>query len=107
MFVPVRTSHPAPCWRVFSTVHTLNGAMWWERAQQSGERRSGNPESPWTRDGMSAEEAQEILGVSSEATDAEIEKAYRRKMKRAHPDQGGSDWMAAKVNQAKDVLLRD
>jgi hypothetical protein len=78
-----------------------------EGAQQSGERRSGNPESPWTRDGMSAEEAQEILGVSSEATDAEIEKAYRRKMKRAHPDQGGSDWMAAKVNQAKDVLLRD
>lgn len=77
-----------------------------EGAQQSGEQRTGNPDSPWTRDGMSAEEAREILGVSSDASDSDIEGAYRTEMKRAHPDQGGSDWMAAKVNQAKDVLLK-
>lgn len=77
-----------------------------EGAQQSRTQGAGNPESPWTRNGMSVEEAREILGVAPEASDAEIESAYRREMKRAHPDQGGSDWMAAKVNQAKDVLLK-
>jgi hypothetical protein len=73
-----------------------------EGASEAG---SANSESPWTRDGMSAGDAREILGVGADATDSEIEAAYRQEMKRAHPDQGGSDWMAAKVNQAKDVLL--
>ncbi len=56
---------------------------------------------------MSAEEACEILGVASDASPEDVEKAYRQMMKSAHPDHGGSDWMAAKVNQAKDVLLGD
>jgi len=76
-----------------------------EAAAGGSERRTGNPESPWTRDGMSVDEAREILGVSPGASDLDIEAAYRQEMKRAHPDQGGSDWMAAKVNQAKDALL--
>ena len=62
-------------------------------------------DSPWTKTGMSADEACKILGVSPDATPEDIENAYRRVMKSAHPDQGGSDWMAAKVNQAKEVLL--
>lgn len=71
------------------------------REEAAGERA----DSPWTRTSMSDEEACEILGVASDATAEEIESAYRRVMKSAHPDHGGSDWMAAKVNQAKDVLL--
>ncbi|MBS28442.1 MAG: hypothetical protein CL566_05880 [Alphaproteobacteria bacterium] len=74
-------------------------------AGQAGSESSGG-QSPWTQSGMSADEAREILGVSTNASDEEIEAAYRTEMKRAHPDQGGSDWMAAKVNQAKDVLLK-
>lgn len=62
-------------------------------------------DSPWTKTGMSAEEACEILGVAAGATPKDIEDAYRQAMKSAHPDHGGSDWMAAKVNQAKDVLI--
>ena len=54
---------------------------------------------------MSEAEAREILGVDENASESDIETAYRTEMKRAHPDQGGSDWMAAKVNQAKDTLL--
>jgi hypothetical protein len=77
-----------------------------EAATGESEGRTGNPDSPWTRDGMSADEAREILGVTPDASEADIEAAYRREMKRVHPDQGGSDWMAAKVNQAKDVLLK-
>lgn len=65
----------------------------------------GNRESPWTRNTMSVEEAREILGVGPDASDEDVEMSFRHEMKRAHPDQGGSDWMAAKVNQARDVLL--
>lgn len=66
---------------------------------------AGGRASPWTQTGMSETEAREILGVDENASESDIEAAYRNEMKRAHPDQGGSDWMAAKVNQAKDTLL--
>jgi len=71
------------------------------------ETGQGRGDSPWTKSGMSTEEACEILGVATDASPEDIERAYRRVMKSAHPDHGGSDWMAAKVNQAKDVLLGD
>ncbi|MBO6783309.1 MAG: molecular chaperone DnaJ [Alphaproteobacteria bacterium] len=72
----------------------------------SASREGGSAgDSPWARTDMGVEEARQILGVEADASDADIEAAWRREMKRAHPDQGGSDWMAAKVNQAKDVLL--
>lgn len=73
------------------------------QGQAGGESAGGA--SPWTQTGMDAAEAREVLGVDENASDADIEAAYRREMKRAHPDQGGSDWMAAKVNQAKETLL--
>ncbi len=80
----------------------------WRSVAGAGPREEtagARSESPWTKTGMSAEEACEILGVEPDATPQDIETAYRRVMKSAHPDHGGSDWMAAKVNQAKDVLL--
>lgn len=80
----------------------------WRSVAGAGPREEapgGRSDSPWATAGMSADEACEILGVARGATSEEIERAYRRVMKSAHPDQGGSDWMAAKVNQAKDILL--
>lgn len=74
-------------------------------ASDDADRARGGGESPWTRNSMSVEEALEVLGLESEASNSDVESAYRNEMKRAHPDQGGSDWMAAKVNQARDVLL--
>ncbi len=56
--------------------------------------------------GMGVEEAYLVLGLDSGATRADIQAAHRNLMKRFHPDQGGSTYLAAKVNEAKDVLLK-
>ncbi|MSO71188.1 MAG: molecular chaperone DnaJ [Alphaproteobacteria bacterium] len=70
----------------------------WRQLEDAPPRSAG--EGPMTR-----EEARAVLGVPASASEVEIESAFRRVMRRAHPDQGGSDWLAAKVNRAREVLL--
>ncbi len=55
---------------------------------------------------MSRHEARAILGVSEGATRPEIQAAYRRLIRLAHPDQGGSAGLAAQINAARDCLLK-
>ena len=54
---------------------------------------------------MSKDEAYQIMGLQPGASIDEIRKAYRTLMKKLHPDQGGTAYLAARVNQAKEVLL--
>ena len=55
--------------------------------------------------GMSREEALAVLGLKAGARPEEIKEAHRRFISNLHPDVGGSTYLAAKINQAKDVLL--
>jgi hypothetical protein len=55
--------------------------------------------------GMSRAEALKVLGLQDGASEDDIRAAHRRLMLQNHPDRGGTDYIAAKINEAKDVLL--
>ncbi len=75
---------------------------WREDVQRDA---AGGPRRPTRPGAMTDEQAYEILGLAPGATEAEISAAYRRLMKRVHPDQGGSTFLAAQINEAKERLL--
>jgi hypothetical protein len=66
-----------------------------------GEGKAGAPASG----AMTEKEAYQILGLEPGASAADIRKAHRRLMQRLHPDLGGSSFLAARINEAKDFLL--
>ena len=56
-------------------------------------------------DPMTRREAALILGVTMDASEAEVQQAYKTLIILNHPDRGGSGYMAMKINQAKDLML--
>ena len=78
--------------------------LWRENAQAGA--TAGSSRGGWSTGKMTEEEAYQILGVQPGASARDIGLAHRSLMKKLHPDQGGSTYLAARVNEAKDVLLR-
>ncbi len=76
---------------------------WGETGDPNGDARRSQGRS--SSGDMTEKEAYEILGLQPGAGEDEIRQAHRTLMKKLHPDQGGSTYLATRVNQAKDVLL--
>jgi hypothetical protein len=75
----------------------------WQAAR--GRKIGGRGPTPRPAGPMTRQEAYEVLGLHPDASDADVREAHRRLMRGAHPDHGGSDWLAARINQARDILL--
>ena len=77
--------------------------------QQQGPQHTQHNEQtqspPGSKQGMSREQALEVLGLKAGYTKDDVIKAHRRMMQKLHPDRGGSDYLAAQINQAKETLL--
>jgi hypothetical protein len=78
----------------------------WLKMPQGGQ--GGSREFPPGRRGgaMSRVEALKVLGLEDGATQEDVRAAHRRLILQIHPDKGGTSYLAAKINEAKDVLLR-
>ena len=77
------------------------GEEWHDKVEKNAQdRRSGARSGP-----ISPTEAYAILGLQPGASREQIKAAHRRLMQRVHPDHGGSNYLAARINEAKDVLL--
>jgi hypothetical protein len=72
-------------------------------ARADGESAAGSGSGMGSR--MTREQALEVLGLKEGASEVDIRRAHRDLMMKLHPDHGGSTFLAAKINEAKDVLL--
>jgi hypothetical protein len=109
-----RSADPDSAPLVEAYLDRVHGPGWRDPGEAGGEAAgasgqeapggSGSPPRP-PRGGMSREEAYEILGLAPGAGTEAVKEAHRRLMHKLHPDHGGPTYLAAKINQAKDLLL--
>ena len=89
--------------RLLTTGRVLMGAGLMSAALLYAAYRRGR----FSRPAMPLEDARRLLGVPPEATLADIRAAHRRLIAKVHPDAGGSDELARRINEARDALIAD
>ncbi|MEE2688276.1 MAG: DnaJ domain-containing protein [Pseudomonadota bacterium] len=89
-----------------SYLDRVYGDKWRDRAARAGaESGAGSGGSQFGGSGMTRDQAYEVLGLQPDVSEEDIKNAHRRLIREYHPDRGGSDYLAAKINEAKDLLL--
>jgi len=94
--------------RVFTTIALLpiiKHLKFFQIPKSRGRRNNAYEPKEKTLNPMTKKEAREILGVDQSSNKAEIKSAYKKMMGKNHPDKGGSAFLAARINEAKDKLL--
>ncbi len=86
-------------------MHLLRYLPLINRFRQQAGQQSSQKQASTNKADMSKKQACEILGIKPDCSKDEIITAHRRMMQKVHPDRGGSDYLAAQINQAKDTLL--
>ena len=79
--------------------------LYQQHGQQNAQNQQQSQSRPRGKQAMSTDEAMEVLALKPGYTHDDVKQAHRRMMQKVHPDRGGSDYLAAQINQAKDVLL--
>lgn len=80
--------------------------LWRDRAIKAlSDTAPGAGTAPAPRGEMGVEEAASVLGVAVDATDDDVKAAHKKLIAQLHPDKGGSDYLAAKINDARRVML--
>lgn len=105
LFRECRIEDPESAELLETYLDRVHGAEWRGGGGDSGDGEARSSAS--SSDAMTTQQAYEILGLDPGATAEEIRDAHRRLLKANHPDRGGSTWLAAQINLAKDLLLPD
>jgi hypothetical protein len=99
-----RVNDPESATILESYLDRVHGADW-RGAGGGDDAGTGGGRARASSGGMTREQAYEILGLEPGASPDEIREAHRNLLKANHPDRGGSTWLAAQINLAKDILL--
>jgi hypothetical protein len=94
-------------WPLSSLADYFDGGRSGRRQHPQGDANASLGARPAPGGKMTEQEAYQILGVAPGASMTEIARAHRLLMKKLHPDQGGTTYLAARINEAKDVLFRN
>jgi len=70
-----------------------------------GQEDRGEAHAPGSTSELTRSEALAVLGLGEDASQEDIVAAHRTLIQKLHPDRGGNDYLAAKINEAKDFLL--